>query len=228
MRWVEPGGGSASARVTGQRPSGALRCAQVFYRSDRLMRPRTRLPIAALIRHDGWCDDPADRNYNRRVQHPYPASAEHLWRADRLYDVVVVIGYNDDPARCGRGSAIFMHVAGPGLSRRRAASRLRVRICCACCERVRRRRRRPAWRLTQRRAKKAARKPKHRAEFGARLGEGARSGDVCGPRSAMTRPRPAYLLDVSPCSATSRPSTSATSLTRRPIDESQDHAGSRR
>ena len=38
-----------------------------------------------------------DRNYNRPVRHPYPASAERLWRADGLYDVVVVLGYNDRP-----------------------------------------------------------------------------------------------------------------------------------
>ena len=42
---------------------------------------------------------------------PYGASAEHLWRADRLYDVVLVLGYNDRPRSRGRGSAIFMHVA---------------------------------------------------------------------------------------------------------------------
>ena len=64
---------------------------------------------------DGWCDAPKDRNYNRPVHHPYPASAERMWRDDGLYDVVVVMGYNDHPRIAGRGSAVFMHVAGPGL-----------------------------------------------------------------------------------------------------------------
>jgi L,D-peptidoglycan transpeptidase YkuD (ErfK/YbiS/YcfS/YnhG family) len=64
---------------------------------------------------DGWCDDPQDRNYNRQVQHPYPASAERMWREDQLYDLVVVLGYNDRPRIAGRGSAIFMHVASPQM-----------------------------------------------------------------------------------------------------------------
>ena len=115
VRWVGPGGGWASARAMGRRPSAALRLREAFYRGDRLLRPRTRLPIAALDPRDGWCDDPVDRNYNRRVRHPYPAGAEHLWRHDRLYDVIVVLGYNETPRVKGRGSAIFMHVAGPGM-----------------------------------------------------------------------------------------------------------------
>ena len=49
--------------------------------------------------------------YNRLVTLPYPASAEELWREDRLYDVIVVLGYNDDPVVAGKGSAIFFHIA---------------------------------------------------------------------------------------------------------------------
>jgi L,D-peptidoglycan transpeptidase YkuD (ErfK/YbiS/YcfS/YnhG family) len=52
-----------------------------------------------------------DRNYNRPVRLPYPASAERMWRADGLYEVVVMLGYNDVPRVQGRGSAIFMHIA---------------------------------------------------------------------------------------------------------------------
>ncbi len=64
---------------------------------------------------DGWCDATQDRNYNRFVRHPYPASAEHLWRQDDLYDLIAVINYNRRPRVAGRGSAIFMHVAAGGL-----------------------------------------------------------------------------------------------------------------
>jgi L,D-peptidoglycan transpeptidase YkuD (ErfK/YbiS/YcfS/YnhG family) len=60
---------------------------------------------------DGWCDAPNDPQYNRPVQLPYGASAEALWREDALYDLVVVLGYNDDPPRPGLGSAIFFHLA---------------------------------------------------------------------------------------------------------------------
>jgi L,D-peptidoglycan transpeptidase YkuD (ErfK/YbiS/YcfS/YnhG family) len=99
----------------GATPTGTFALRQVFYRPDRLLRPRTQLPVAALRPNDGWCDDPDDRSYNRFVRHPYPASAERLWRDDHLYDLVVVLGYNEAPRIRGRGSAIFIHVAGPGF-----------------------------------------------------------------------------------------------------------------
>lgn len=86
---------------------------RVLYRSDRVAPPPTALPLTAIAPADGWCDDPADPAYNRPVQLPYPGSAEALWRADGLYDLVVVLGYNDDPVVPGRGSAIFLHVADP-------------------------------------------------------------------------------------------------------------------
>jgi len=45
-----------------------------------------------------------------------PLSHEKLWRDDGVYDVIVVLGYNDDPPVRGKGSAIFLHVARPDYS----------------------------------------------------------------------------------------------------------------
>ncbi|HEY5346811.1 MAG TPA: hypothetical protein VIJ72_01360, partial [Rhizomicrobium sp.] len=61
----------------------------------------------------GWCDAPGDPSYNRPVRLPYPASAEQLWREDHVYDIIVVLGFNDDPVIAGKGSAIFLHLAKP-------------------------------------------------------------------------------------------------------------------
>ena len=99
----------------GATPVGRFRLRRLLYRPDRLGPPSSGLPVAALRPDDGWCDDAADPAYNRPVRLPYPASAESLWRADRLYDLVVALGFNDEPVRPGRGSAIFLHVAGPDL-----------------------------------------------------------------------------------------------------------------
>ncbi len=40
-------------------------------------------------------------------------SYEKLWRDDDVYDLIVPLGYNDNPPIAGRGSAIFLHVAKP-------------------------------------------------------------------------------------------------------------------
>lgn len=95
----------------GASPAGCFAPRAVFYRADRMDRPSTRLPCTAIARDDGWCDAPADRAYNRKVRLPYGASAETMWRDDTLYDIVVVLGHNDDPVVPGAGSAIFLHLA---------------------------------------------------------------------------------------------------------------------
>jgi L,D-peptidoglycan transpeptidase YkuD (ErfK/YbiS/YcfS/YnhG family) len=97
-------------------PIGRWRLRAVLYRPDRVLRPRTALPVRAIRRADGWCDAPADRNYNRPVRLPYRASAERLWREDALYDIVVVLDHNERPRSRGRGSAIFIHVARSGYA----------------------------------------------------------------------------------------------------------------
>ncbi len=95
----------------GATPAGLWPLRRVLFRPDRLARPITGLPVSALAPSDGWCDAPGDRLYNQPVALPYAASAEQLWRDDRLYDLIVVLGHNDQPVRAGAGSAIFLHVA---------------------------------------------------------------------------------------------------------------------
>jgi len=95
----------------GATPIGTFFLRQVFYRPDRLPQPASGLPVRALNRDDGWCDDPGHSDYNRLVGLPFQASHENLWREDNLYDVIVVLGHNDDPPKPGLGSAIFIHCA---------------------------------------------------------------------------------------------------------------------
>jgi len=95
----------------GATPLGRFPLRRVYYRADRVQAPRTILPLQITNAHDGWCDAPDDRAYNMPVTLPYHASAETMWRNDHLYDLVVVLGYNDAPVIAGAGSAIFLHVA---------------------------------------------------------------------------------------------------------------------
>jgi len=100
----------------GSTPLGRFPVRLVLYRSDRIPRPHTSLPVRAIRAEDGWCDDPMDRNYNRLVRLPSKRSAEGLMRDDGLYDLILVLGYNDRPRIRGKGSAIFVHLARDGYT----------------------------------------------------------------------------------------------------------------
>ncbi|MDE0799966.1 MAG: L,D-transpeptidase family protein [Rhodospirillaceae bacterium] len=106
-------GGFSRAKQEGDgtTPLGRFALRRVLYRGDRVTKPKTGLPITALRHTDGWCDDADDPLYNQPVTHPYMANAERLWREDNRYDVIVVLGHNDNPVIVGAGSAIFLHVA---------------------------------------------------------------------------------------------------------------------
>jgi L,D-peptidoglycan transpeptidase YkuD (ErfK/YbiS/YcfS/YnhG family) len=93
-------------------PVGLWPIRRVLYRPDVYPDgPVTDLAIQPIVPDDGWCDAPDDPAYNRPVKLPYPASAERMWRDDHVYDLVVVLGHNDDPPVPGLGSAIFLHLA---------------------------------------------------------------------------------------------------------------------
>ncbi|MDG2242561.1 MAG: L,D-transpeptidase family protein [Rhodospirillaceae bacterium] len=109
--------GLSNAKVEGDgtTPVGRFVLRRVLYRADRVQKPETTLPLSTINPNDGWCDAPADHRYNQLVEHPYCASAEELWRDDNRYNILVVIGHNDDPIVPGEGSAIFLHVAAEDL-----------------------------------------------------------------------------------------------------------------
>lgn len=97
----------------GATPTGRFPFRRLLYRADRVPTPVTGLPTAALRPDDGWCDDPADPAYNRPVTLPFAASHERMWQEEPVYDLVLVLGHNDDPPVPGLGSAIFLHLARP-------------------------------------------------------------------------------------------------------------------
>ncbi len=97
-------------------PGGAFRLLGGFFRADRVLRQAWVSPMRPVSPSDGWCDDPRSALYNRRVALPCRASHERLWRADRLYDLVIILDYNLHPRRKNRGSAIFLHCARPDFA----------------------------------------------------------------------------------------------------------------
>lgn len=95
----------------GATPAGPLPLRRLLYRADRIAPPPGALPREPIGPADAWCDDPAHQDYNRQVTLPHAGRHEQLSRDDHLYDLVGVLGWNDDPVVPGRGSAIFLHLA---------------------------------------------------------------------------------------------------------------------
>jgi len=100
----------------GGTPRGIFRPKRLWWRADRAIPPRTGLPRRRIRPDDGWCEDPADRHYNRRVRVPKDSPADRLWRGDGLYDLIVELDHNTRPRVAGRGSAVFIHMARPGFT----------------------------------------------------------------------------------------------------------------
>jgi L,D-peptidoglycan transpeptidase YkuD (ErfK/YbiS/YcfS/YnhG family) len=100
----------------GGTPIGTFHPLRLWWRKDRHARPKTALPVRAIAADDGWCEDPADRRYNRRVRVAPESNADRLMRTDHLYDFIVEIDHNTRPRVSGRGSAVFLHLARPGFA----------------------------------------------------------------------------------------------------------------
>jgi len=100
----------------GATPRGTFRLVRLWWRADRHLRPVTALPVRRIRPDDGWCEDPADRRYNRPVKVRPESMADRLTRADHLYDFIIELDHNTRPRVAGRGSAVFIHAARPGFA----------------------------------------------------------------------------------------------------------------
>lgn len=98
----------------GATPIGTFPLRELLYRPDRHTLPVTALNVTPIAQDDGWCDAPESELYNLPIKIPFDQSHEQLWRDDRIYDFIIPLGYNDAPAKAGKGSAIFLHLAKPG------------------------------------------------------------------------------------------------------------------
>ena len=100
----------------GATPAGCYRLLRLWWRSDRLSRPRTLLPVRPIGVLDGWCEDPSDRRYNKAIRILPGQPGDRLRRSDALYDLIIEIDHNTRPRIAGRGSAVFIHVANAALA----------------------------------------------------------------------------------------------------------------
>ena len=98
-------------------PIGKWNLKSVFYRSDRVLRPRFKkkniLNIKHITKNCGWCDDIKSYNYNKYIKindsKIRTTNYEKLWREDEAYDIIIEISHNTKPTIKNKGSAIFIH-----------------------------------------------------------------------------------------------------------------------
>ena len=91
-------------------PIGLYELGDLFYRSDRLEKPQTKLKIIKISKSMGWCDDARDKSYNKLIQATKKRRYEKLFRKDYKYDLLIPIKYNFKKVVPYKGSAIFIHL----------------------------------------------------------------------------------------------------------------------
>ena len=82
-----------------------------MYRKDRVHNLKSKIKIIPIKKDMGWCNDASSHRYNKLIKFPFKYSAEKLHRKDNTYDIILVLNYNLNPIRKGKGSAIFIHIA---------------------------------------------------------------------------------------------------------------------
>lgn len=93
----------------GATPVGVHDLVGLLYRPDRVGRGQVPDWAVPIRPRDGWSDDIRDPDYNLMVTRPHPFGHEALFRADPLYDLILLTDWNWPSAVKGRGSAIFIH-----------------------------------------------------------------------------------------------------------------------
>ena len=91
-------------------PLGIFPLRFIMYRKDKLKKFKTNLPLYLIKKSHVCCDDPNNTKYNRIYIKEEESEKESLWRRDSLYNIIIVIGYNDQPVQKNKGSAIFIHL----------------------------------------------------------------------------------------------------------------------
>ena len=110
--------GITNSKIEGDKctPSGIYSIEKIYYREDRLSMPKLDFQTIPINKNFGWCDDIRSTYYNKFIKFPFTYSAEFLYRADDIYNIICIISYNINPIIKNKGSAIFLHVANSDYS----------------------------------------------------------------------------------------------------------------
>ena len=92
-------------------PSGTYKIGKLFFREDRVKKPKTFLKVLRIQEKMGWCDDiNYPKKYNTLIKSNIKIKHEKLKRKDHKYDLLIPIKYNSNNPIPGIGSCIFIHL----------------------------------------------------------------------------------------------------------------------
>ena len=92
-------------------PIGNFRLGNLYFRSDKIKKLKTRLKCIPIRKNMGWCDDVKSKKfYNELIITDKKVRHEKLYRKDFKYNLLIPLSYNSNPTILGKGSAIFFHL----------------------------------------------------------------------------------------------------------------------
>ena len=92
-------------------PMGSFGIENLYYRSDKLSKPLTKLKCIKINKKMGWCDDAYNsKYYNKLIKNKKKIKQEKLYRNDSKYDLLIPIKYNFSKPIKFKGSCIFIHL----------------------------------------------------------------------------------------------------------------------
>ena len=91
-------------------PSGKFNLGNLYWRTDRVKKPKTKLICKKIKKNMGWCNDSNSTYYNKEIKTNKNVRHEKLYRQDHKYDLFILIKYNYYKTKKNKGSAIFIHL----------------------------------------------------------------------------------------------------------------------
>ena len=92
-------------------PRGVFAIENLYYRSDKIQKPITKLRCIKITKNMGWCNDTGSKKkYNKLINTNSKLKHEKLFRNDYKYDYLIPVKYNWHNRKIGIGSAIFIHL----------------------------------------------------------------------------------------------------------------------
>ncbi len=105
--------GKTKNKIEGDKktPVGFFGIENLYFRSDRLKKPSTKLKCIEIKKNMVWCDDPNNKKYyNKLIKTKNSINSEKLFRKDYKYNLMIPIKYNYPKSIKSKGSCIFIHL----------------------------------------------------------------------------------------------------------------------